>query len=149
LTPQDIFSIFALIINELIREIMKKQQILTGTSLFVLIFFFLMATQQSAGQKAVVSSPALPDNLNKIFSNSCKPCHYNKGSKMALIYVNFDDWTNLTPDKQASKADKIYKNTSNGFMPKKSEVAKRPDIVLSKEQKDMIKTWSESLKVAK
>jgi hypothetical protein len=128
---------------------MKKLKILTGSSLFALIFFFLLATQQSAGQKAVVSSPPIPDNLNKIFSNSCKPCHFNNGSKMALIYVNFDDWTKNTPDKQASKAAKIYKNINSGFMPKKSEVEKRPDIVLSKEQKEMIKTWSESFKTAK
>jgi hypothetical protein len=128
---------------------MKKLKILTGTSLFALVFFFLLATQQSAGQKAVISSPPIPDNLNKIFSNSCKPCHFNNGSKMAMVYVNFDDWTKNTPDKQAAKAAKIYKNIASGFMPKKSEVEKRPDIVLSKEQKEMIKTWSESLKTTK
>jgi len=133
-----------MIINELIPEIMKKIKIITGTSLFALILFFLMATQQSAGQKAVVSSPAMPENLNKIFANSCKPCHFNKGSGMAMVYVNFDDWTKNTPEKQASKAAKIYKMVNSGKMPKASEVKKRPDIVLTKDQIAMIKAWSES-----
>ena len=128
---------------------MKKLKILTGTTLFALIFFFLMATQQSAGQKAVVSSPAMPDNLNKIFSNSCKPCHFNNGSKMAMVYVNFDDWTKNTPEKQASKAGKIYSMVSSGKMPKKSEIAKRPDIVLTKDQIEMVKKWSETFKTEK
>jgi hypothetical protein len=138
-----------MIINELIPDIMKKLKILTGTSLFALIFFFLLATQQSAGQKAVISSPAMPDNLNKIFAYSCKPCHFNNGAKMAMVMVNFDDWTKNTPEKQAAKAGKIYKMVSSGKMPKASEVKKRPDIVLSKEQKEMIKIWSETFKTGK
>lgn len=123
---------------------MKKLKILTGTSLFAMILFFLLATQQSAGQKAVISSPAMPDNLNKIFANSCKPCHFNNGSGMAMVYVNFDDWTKNTPEKQASKAAKINKMVSSGKMPKASEVKKRPDIVLTNDQKEMIKKWSET-----
>ena len=138
-----------MIINELIPDIMKKPKILTGTSLFAMIFFFLMATQQSAGQKAVISSPPMPDNLNKIFAYSCKPCHFNNGSGMAMVYVNFDDWTKNTPEKQASKAGKIYKMVSSGKMPKASEVKKRPDIVLTKDQIEMIKKWSETFKTEK
>lgn len=141
--------IFNLIINELIQEIMKKLKVLSGAFTAVLILFFLMASLEVAGQQTAKPSPAMPDDLNKIFTHSCTPCHTTKGPKMAQFMVNFDDWTKNTPEKQASKAEKIYSMVKSGKMPKKSEVEKRPDIVLTEAQIGLIKQWAESLKPPK
>ena len=43
---------------------------------------------------------------------------------MAMIFVNFDDWTKNTPEKQYEKAQKISKMVSKGKMPQQSEERK-------------------------
>jgi hypothetical protein len=120
---------------------MKKSRLLTVSTMLSIILFLLVYSQRVAGQ-STVSSPPLSDNMSKFFSGHCTPCHFNNGAKMAMIFVNFDDWTKNTPEKQYEKAQKITKMVSSGKMPKKSEVKKRPEIVPTKEQIEMVKTWA-------
>lgn len=127
---------------------MKRSKLLTASTLLSLILFLLVCTQRAAGQTAV-SSPPLSDNMSKFFSGHCTPCHFNNGAKMAMIFVNFDDWTKNTPEKQYEKAQKITKMVSSGKMPKKSEVKKRPEIVPTKDQIEMVKTWAATFKPVK
>ena len=124
---------------------MKKLQVLSSF-VFLLILFFLMATQETAGQQTGKSSQGMPDEINKIFTHSCTPCHTSKGGAIAKSSVNFDEWSNLTPEKQGTKAQKINKAVTSGYMPKKSAREKNPDIILTKEQKEMVQKWADSMK---
>jgi hypothetical protein len=128
---------------------MKKLQVLSGSFLFLMILFFLITTQEVAGQQSGKSSTAIPEEINKIFVHSCTPCHTSKGGAMSKSMVNFDEWSKLSPEKQGTKAEKINKAVNSGFMPKKSAVEKKPDIALTKEQKETIRKWADSLKPPK
>ncbi len=127
---------------------MKRSRLLTAFTLFSLIMFLFVSSQKAAGQTAV-SSPPLSDEMSKFFSGHCTPCHFNNGQKMAMVFVNFDDWTKNTPEKQYEKAQKITKMVSSGKMPKKSEVKKRPEIAPTKEQIEMVKAWAATFKPVK
>ena len=128
---------------------MKKSRLVAVSTLLSFFLFFFLAAQQAAGQNAVVSSPPLPDNLSKFFSSHCTPCHFNNGRKMAMVYVNFDDWTKNTPEKQTLKAERISNMLNKGKMPPAGERKKRPEIVPTKEQVAMVTAWAETLKPAK
>jgi len=137
--------IFNLIINDLILLHMKKLHILSESFLFMLILFILVA-QKTAGQQTGKSSTAIPEEINKIFTHSCTPCHTSNGGAMAKSIFNLDTWSNLTPEKQSSRAQKIFSAVNSGKMPKKSAVEKKPDIALTKEQKELIQKWADSMK---
>jgi hypothetical protein len=127
---------------------MKRSKLLTASTLLSMMLFLFIASQRAAGQ-APVSSPPLSDEMGKFFSGHCTPCHYNNGEKMAMFMVNFDDWTKNSPERQYEKAQKITKMVSSGKMPKKSEVKKRPEIVPTKEQIEMVKAWAATFKPVK
>jgi hypothetical protein len=124
---------------------MKKQTIVKGSVLFMSITFLMFSVQNINAQQKEVASKPMPDDLSKIFTHSCMPCHSSKGNVMAKGSVNFDEWNKLTQEKQASRASKISKAVNSGFMPKKSEREKRPDIILTKDQIDKVTKWAESL----
>jgi hypothetical protein len=149
LTFEDILSTFELIINELIREIMKKIKLFTGSFLFTFILLFLVVAPYALGQQTAVSSPPIPDEVNKIFMHNCTPCHVTKGRVLALQFVNFDNWTKYSPEKQSSKAGMIYYEVNKGNMPPKAARENRPDIIPTKEQLAIIKKWADSLKTEK
>jgi hypothetical protein len=88
---------------------------------------------------------SIPDDLNVIFKNSCMACHSTGGKVMAMSKLNFSDWNNYTPDKQANKADAICKIITKGAMPPKSFLEKTPEAILTASQKDMICKWSKTL----
>lgn len=124
---------------------MKKLRINAGLILITLALSILMVAQEAAGQQTGKPSQAIPDDLIKIFTHSCTPCHTGKGSVIAKSMVNFDDWSKYSPDKQAIKAGKISSAVNSGFMPKKSEREKRPEIILTKEQIEAITKWTNTL----
>jgi hypothetical protein len=97
------------------------------------------------GQEGSKTSPALPEEVNKIVSASCTPCHTSDGGLMSRSKLNFTDWTNYTPEKQKNRASKMFSELNKGAMPPKSARAKRPELIPTKEQVEIIKKWSESL----
>jgi hypothetical protein len=68
---------------------------------------------------------------------------------MPRTKLNFDEWSEYTIEKQKSRSKEIYSMLSKDKMPPKSARENRPDIVLAKDQIDLIKKWSESLNLAK
>jgi hypothetical protein len=119
---------------------------------FALFFAFLMiplfvisidASCQS-GTK-LLTSTAIPDSLNKIFQNSCMPCHGSTGGFMSTSKVNFSKWNEYSPVKQAEKAAKICSMLNDGKMPPKSARKARPEIIPPKEQINEICKWAEAL----
>jgi hypothetical protein len=97
-------------------------------------------------QEISKGSPSLPDNINKIVSASCMPCHSSKGGIMSRIKLNFTDWTQYSLEKQKSKAEKMYSVLKKGSMPPKSAREANPEIIPARDQVNTIKKWSESLK---
>jgi mono/diheme cytochrome c family protein len=125
---------------------MKKSARLVLT-LFLFAGLFLI-NRSAAGQETPKTFPGLPDNINKIVSVSCVPCHTSTGGFMSKGALNLSDWDKLTPKKQKGKAEKMASIVGKGGMPPKSAREARPDIIPTQEQKDAIKKWAESLAVA-
>jgi hypothetical protein len=96
------------------------------------------------GQETSKGIPSLPDNINKIVTGSCMPCHSNKGGLMSRSKLNFSDWAQYSPSKQKEKAEKMYSLLNKGDMPPKSARKAHPENIPNKDQIDAIKIWSES-----
>lgn len=97
-------------------------------------------------QEIQKESPSLPDNINKIVSVSCMPCHSSKGGLMSRTKLNFTEWTQYSPEKQKARAEKMYSELKKAAMPPKSAREANPGIIPTGDQVDIIKKWSESLK---
>jgi cytochrome c5 len=116
-----------------------------------LVLFFtasVLSPVKPTGKKSttvVAPTSSIPDDLKVIFKNSCMACHSNDGSHMAMTMLNFSDWDNSTPAKQAKKAAAICKMITKGAMPPKSFREANPDAVPTESQKAEICKWSETL----
>jgi hypothetical protein len=112
-------------------------------SLFFIVSFLAM-TLAVKGQDTTRVSPPLPENINKIVSASCMPCHSAKGGMMARSKLNFTEWTSYSVEKQKGKANDMYKELSKDKMPPKDARENNPAIIPTKEQVDIIKKWADS-----
>jgi cytochrome c5 len=110
-----------------------------------LIAILAMMQSASAQTQKALAAP-IPDEVNKIFKNSCTPCHWNGGKMMAMGMVNFSKWTEYTSSKGASKASMICSVLTKGKMPPKKVRKQMPEIVPSKDQLDLICKWADSLR---
>ena len=123
---------------------MKKTPVtpflITGSLIFGLIFLSFPVK----GQEAAKAAPALPEEVNKIITASCTPCHTSNGGLMSKAKLNFTEWTNYTPEKQKEKAIKMFSELNKGSMPPKAAREKKPELIPTKEQVELIKKWSES-----
>jgi len=123
-------------------KIMKHSAIFSKGSYLFLILVFLITGKTVNGQE---TSTPLPDNINKIVSVSCMPCHSSTGGMLSRSKLNFTEWTVYSAEKQKKKAEKIYKEIKKNEMPPKDARENNPDIVPTNEQIDIIKSWVDSL----
>jgi len=102
-------------------------------------------------EKKLVSKPisTISSELNTIFTNSCMKCHGADGGSFATSMVDFSKWDQYAPVVQAKKAKNINEVVANGSMPPKSFQKANPAAVLSKDQIEMIRKWSEALNAKK
>jgi hypothetical protein len=114
-----------------------------GIHLF-LILSFLLFSFAAAGQDTSNLSARLPDNIDKIVSVSCMPCHSSSGGMLSRSKLNFTEWTGYTAEKQKKKAQQMYKEINKNAMPPKDARETNPDIVPTKEQIEIIKSWVDS-----
>jgi hypothetical protein len=122
----------------------KSEEFSTGVRLFP-IFLFLILNCTLFGQETSGLSGALPESINKIVSVSCMPCHSSTGGIMSKTKLNFSEWTSYSPDKQKKKAETMYKELKKDEMPPKTARENNPDIIPTREQKEIIKAWADSL----
>ena len=99
-----------------------------------------------SGQDPATVSPALSDSINTIATLSCMPCHSNAGGFFSKPKLNFEVWTQYSPEKQKELAGKVYSEINKGDMPPKASREKNPEKIPSVEQIGTIKRWSESFK---
>jgi cytochrome c5 len=128
---------------------MKKiayRSLVNAAILTVVLLFVNFSAKAQDNTKLVAS---FPDNVNKIFSTSCTPCHTDKGGTMSKSKLNFSAWEKYSPEKQKEKAKKIYAELDKGKMPPKAAREKRPDLIPSAEQVEVIKNWSETYSASK
>ncbi len=126
-----------------------KNKANSSLSVFIFLFIGLFILDFSVtGQETAKVSPSLPDDVNKIVSFSCVPCHTSNGGLLSREKLNFTEWTNYSLKKQKEKAEKMSSVLKKEAMPPKSARETRPEIIPSKEQVDIIKKWADSLEPA-
>ena len=124
-----------------------KKTILTFLSLILFIATVLfLSNLPLIGQEDAFVFTGLPDNINKIVTVSCVPCHTSDGGLKSRSKLNFEEWTQYSPEKQKAKAEKMYSLLNKGDMPPKTARKLHPESIPTKDQIDIIKIWSESFK---
>ena len=123
---------------------MKKNIIASLSVPGFFIIFLLILGLPAKGQDNSKPISALPDEINKIVSVSCTPCHTNEGGLMSKAKLNLTEWNNYSPEKQKEKAAKMYAEINKGAMPPKMAREKKPETIPTKDQAEIIKKWSES-----
>jgi mono/diheme cytochrome c family protein len=123
---------------------MKKNIIASLSIPGFFIIFLLILGLQAKGQDTSKTTSALPDEINKIVSVSCTPCHTSEGGLMSKAKLNLTEWNNYSPEKQKEKAAKMYAEINKGAMPPKMAREKKPETIPTKDQAEIIKKWSES-----
>lgn len=123
---------------------MKHSAKFSERAQLLFVFIFLVLCNTVTGQDDQKTSVPLPDNINKIVSASCMPCHSSKGGMLSKSKLNFSEWTEYSADKQKKKAAKMYKELSKNAMPPKDARETNPDIIPTKEQIETIKAWADS-----
>ncbi len=123
---------------------MKKiaSRSLLNTAVLALVLLFVNLSVKAQDSIKLVAS--FPDNVNKIISASCTPCHTDKGGVMAKSKLNFTAWEKYSPEKQKERAEKMYTELDKSKMPPKAARQKRPDLIPTPEQVAVIKNWSET-----
>lgn len=116
-------------------------------NLFLVLLFLVFSLAANAQDTSAVSAP-LPDNINKIVSVSCMPCHSATGGIMSRTKLNFSEWTSYSSEKQMKKAEQMYKEVKKGEMPPKEARETNPAIIPTSDQLDIIKAWADSLENA-
>jgi hypothetical protein len=127
---------------------MKKTHFfLTATVIALILTASVLSPVNPAGKKSTtpVVTDSIPGDLQIIFKKSCMDCHATGGSNMAKSMVNFSEWGNYEPGKQAKKAAAICKELSKGAMPPKSYRKSNPDLIPTDAQIDTICKWSAGL----
>jgi mono/diheme cytochrome c family protein len=111
---------------------------------FTLVLGLFLLNQPASGQENTKSLSAIPDDVNKIVTVSCVPCHTSQGGLMSKSKLNLTEWANYSPEKQKEKAAKMYSELNKGAMPPKKAREMKPELIPTKDQIEIIKKWSES-----
>ena len=123
---------------------MKKATISFLWVLLILVSGLFILNFSANGQENSMLFPSLPDDVDKIVSFSCVPCHTSTGGLMSRSKLNFTEWTQYSQEKQKAKAEQMYSMLKKGKMPPKDARETRPEIIPTEDQIDIIKKWAES-----
>jgi hypothetical protein len=124
---------------------MKRKNLVTSLIPVALIIGLFFINISVSAQLAITPVSSIPADVNKILTASCTPCHTSQGGLMSKAKLNLTEWDKYSPEKQKAKAAKIYSEINKGGMPPKMARQKRPDLIPTKEQADVIKKWAEAL----
>jgi len=123
---------------------MKKISLTTFMASAALALSFTLLSQGAMAQNITPEGKPIPENVNKILTYSCTPCHTKDGGLMAKAKLNLSEWEAYSPDKQKAKAAAIFSEVNKGGMPPKMAREKHPETIPTGEQIATIKKWAES-----
>ena len=112
--------------------------------LFAIMVSFTPALKKANGSNHLITN-GIPDEVKAVFEKSCTGCHSDDGKGLAKAKLNFSQWDNYEPAKQAGKAAAICKMITKGKMPPKSIRKSKPDLIPTQQQIDLICKWSKTL----
>jgi hypothetical protein len=127
---------------------MKRTHFFMTTAVMALILTAsVLSPVNPTGKKCATPmiTDSIPGDIQLIFSKSCMACHAAGGNHMAMSKLNFSEWVNYDPGKQAKKADAICNVLAKEAMPPKSFRKSNPDVIPTEAQKDTICNWSRTL----
>jgi mono/diheme cytochrome c family protein len=125
---------------------MKKFFRFDGFVLQIAIILMMTSVQIISCQTVKVPTSPIPENINKIFQASCFTCHGSNGRMLPMAKLNFSKWAEYGAEKEAEKASKICSMLTAEAMPPKSVRKSNPELILTKEQIELVCKWAESLK---
>lgn len=111
-----------------------------AAALLLLLGWFPASMGQDA-QKSDRDKIKIADNVWLVVEKSCKPCHSDRGGKMAKAVLNFNRWDKYNRRAQVQKSRAICKMVSKGEMPPAQFVESSPELALTPAQKEMICNW--------
>jgi hypothetical protein len=91
----------------------------------------------------------IPSDIDKVFTNSCLPCHSDHGKVMAKAMLNFSKWNSYGRRSQIQKSKAICRMIKKGEMPPAQFIESSPELALTKEQKQRICEWVNNTVVKK
>jgi hypothetical protein len=127
---------------------MKKIYAILAISLFVLsiaITTLSSAKDTTQREQIIPDSSSIPDSINKIFTNSCFPCHSDVGKLLAKTKLNFSVWDTYTKKEKIKVREDICKILSDGDMPPESVRKSKPETLPNDAQIKSICNWVASL----
>ena len=105
------------------------------------ILLFLTATLGS--WKDIQKETGIPDDVEKILSNSCYACHVTGAKpKFAVKALDFKIWNEYKAPKKVGLLNNIKEVVTKDKMPPSRFLKKNPDKALSEENKKMIVDWT-------
>lgn len=107
------------------------------------VIILMPAEAASQKQTRTVETSDIPEDLMKVFENSCMPCHGSEGKGISVSMLNFNEWSKYSPKKQAKKAGAICKTITKGSMPPASFIEANPGKAIAATQKEIICKWAE------
>jgi len=110
------------------------------------VIFIFASVQNISCQIVKEQTSPIPENINNIIKVSCLNCHGSNGKLLALAKLNLSKWDEYTAAEKAKKASVICSEVTEGKMPPKSVRKSNPELILTKEQTELICKWAESLR---
>jgi len=131
--------------------------------IIIIIFALIQLIRPDRTNPPVDESITLhaPDKVAAILKRSCYDCHSNETvwpwySNIAPLSwsivahvndgrkaLNFSKWAKIDPKTKAKRLKRAIKTTANGMMPLSTYLWIHKDAKLSKEDKEILKTWFE------
>lgn len=137
------------------------------TTLALLAILFALQWVPIRGQNPhVTGEPPMPPEVRKILSRSCFDCHSNQTvwpwySRVAPLswwivrhveegreHLNFSTWNTLDSEKQNEMGEEIVEEIEKAKMPLPSYLVGHPDARLSKDDRQALTAWAQSLRTA-
>jgi cytochrome c5 len=127
-----------------------KKLILSAVILLAagIIVTLVVKTTDASSNTPLTTGSTIPDDVKKVFDNSCIGCHATGANGMAAANVNFTEWDNYPAKKQAKKATAICSAIEDKSMPPAGYVKSNPGKEVTAAQQALVCKWAQSLQGA-
>jgi len=126
---------------------MKNHLFVLVPAIFLIVTGLICSSPFGIAQISSKTSKGIqiPADMDKVFTNSCMPCHSDHGKEMAKVLLNFSKWNNYGRRAQVQKSRAICRMITKADMPPAKFIESNPELALTKVQKDNICKWVSSI----